>query len=84
MSDDPTKQVPPTPPTLETVLERINALDEKLSAEISELRNGQGQIITQLARLNAKIDILNDGLLEVKAEQRLQDKRVTELERKAS
>jgi len=37
MNDDPT--VPPTQPTIETVLERINALGESLSAEIVKARN---------------------------------------------
>ncbi|HKQ06886.1 MAG TPA: hypothetical protein VJ464_17265 [Blastocatellia bacterium] len=37
MSDDLT--VPPTQPTIETILERINALGESLSAEIIKVRH---------------------------------------------
>jgi TolA-binding protein len=94
-NDDPTKIIgdnapptPPTQPTIETVLQRLNELGERLSAEIqssrAEMNEGFSQVNDQLSTLNAKIDILNDDLLEVKAQQRKQVKRIDELERKAS
>ena len=46
MSNDPT--VPPTQPTLETVLERINALDEKLSGEIAKVHSDLNANITKV------------------------------------
>jgi hypothetical protein len=90
-NDDPTKVIgdnmpatPPTQPTIETVLQRINELGETLRAEISELRIGQETIIEQLSQLNSKIDVLNDEMLNLKAEQKRHGKRIDGLERKAS
>lgn len=77
-----------TKPGMTAVLERINQLGEMLSAEIQSLRVEINQrfshVDDQLSTINAKIDILNDELLAVKAEQRKQGKRVDELERKVS
>jgi hypothetical protein len=106
MSDDPTKvigeappQTPPTQPTIETVLERINALGERLEAKITaeiqalriemnerfnEVEKRFTQVDEELSTLNEKIGILNDDFLEVKAQQRMHGKRIGDLERKAS
>ena len=46
MSNDPT--VPPTQPTLETVLERINALDQNLRAEMAQVRSDLSTEIAQV------------------------------------
>lgn len=93
MSNDPT--VPPAQPTLETILERINALEERLGSEIKMLRAGQeelgahlqsfrDEVMEKLAKVNRKFDVLNDELLEYKAEQKRHGKLFDELERKAS
>src|SRR5438270_173916 len=61
MSDDPTKLVdqpatPPTQPTIETVLERIHALGEKLSQEIQSVRAEMNQEIQSVrAELSQEI-----------------------------
>lgn len=63
-NEDPTKRIdePAPQPTIETVLERIKQLDEKLSGEIQSLRadmnKGFSQVEEQLLALNAKIEIL--------------------------
>lgn len=62
-----TPAVSPTQPTLDTVLERINELGQRLSREIQTLRTE-----------------MNDELLNLKAEQEKQGRRIDELERKAS
>jgi len=78
MRDDPTKQIPPTQPTLETVLERINemgrslsaeihtrinALDEKLSGEIQGLK-------AEVKHMNRKFEIMTGEWLDQKARSR--------------
>ena len=80
MSDDSTNHVdspamPPTQPTLETILERINALGESLRAEISEVRQGQEElrteaveIKTQLKEVDSKLTELRDGQEKIKSE----------------
>jgi len=101
MSNDPT--VPPTQPTLETIFERINALDQGLRAEIAQVRSDltaninqvrtglsaeiqsfREEVTEKLAKFNRKFDVLNEELLEYKAEQRGHGKRLDELERKVS
>jgi len=95
MSDDPTKQVPPTQPTLETVLERINAWGQKLSGEIQEVRaelaefrtETQGrfqEIGSQIKQINRTFEVVANDLLEMKARTREAEARLDELERKAS
>ena len=100
MSDDPTNHVdspamPPTQPTLETILERINALGESLRAEISEVR-------TQLKEVDSKLTELRDGQEKIKTElwairtgfsrsygdlligQEMHERRISDLEKKVS
>ncbi|MFL6215432.1 MAG: hypothetical protein ACJ74J_16235 [Blastocatellia bacterium] len=101
MSNDPT--VPPTQPTLETILERINALDQSLRAGIAQVRSDlsadlakvrsdlsgeiqsfREEVLESFSKVNSKFDVLNNDLLELRAEQRRHGKRLDELERKAS
>ena len=95
--DDTTTKLPDetkydTKPGITAVLERINELGEQLNKKIddsiNELRTEMNQRFTQvddqLSTINAKLDILNEDLLEVKAQQRKQGRRVDDLERKAS
>jgi len=90
MNDDPT--VPPTQPTIETVLERINALGERLSAEIAkvhselsaEIQSFREEVDEKLYKLDCKLDVLNEDFLEIKGEQKRHGRRLNELERKVS
>jgi hypothetical protein len=92
MSDDPTRQVPPTQPTIETVLERINVLDEKLSGEIQtrinaldEKLSGQmKEVKAELRQINRTFEVVAKELLEMKARTLEAEARLDELERKAS
>jgi len=90
MNDDPT--IPPTQPTIETVLERINALGERLSAEIAkvrvdlsaEIQSFREEVDEKLYKLDCKLDVLNEDFLEIKGEQKRHGRRLNELERKVS
>src|SRR3954462_806564 len=71
MSDDPTTHVdppaiPPTQPTLETILERINALGERLGTEINDLRQGQEQLRVQLKDMDSKLTVLQGQMTELR------------------
>ena len=63
MSNDPT--VPPTPPTIETVLERMNALGERLSAEIARVH---ADLTAEIAKvrddLSAEIQVFREEVNE--------------------
>ncbi|HEY7543448.1 MAG TPA: hypothetical protein VID27_01120, partial [Blastocatellia bacterium] len=67
MSDDPTKKLPDddkpmdTKPTLETVLERINQVDEK-----GEKRADQMEL--RLNRMDSRMDRMESVLLEIRAD----------------
>jgi archaellum component FlaC len=69
MSDDPTKEVPPTQPTLETVLERINALGERLSDEIQTRINALDEKLS--GEIHALDEKLSGEIREVRAEVKL-------------
>ena len=63
MSDDLT--VPPTQPTIETILERINALGESLSAEIIKVRHDLSTEITKVrVDLSAEIQSFREEVDE--------------------
>jgi len=63
MSNDST--VPPTQPTIETVLERINALGESLSAEIVKVRTDLSAEITKVrVDLSAEIQSFREEVDE--------------------
>lgn len=97
-SDDLTEKLPDTSttaPTLETLLNRINAFGEKLGGDIAsirtemaELRSGQDQLRSDVKggfhRVERKIEILNDNILTVQANHRDLLVRVEDLESKAS
>ena len=90
MSDDPT--VPLTQPTIETVLERINALAERLSGEIAQVRSDlntelqsfREEVIERFAQVNDKLEVMTEEWLEMRSEQKRQRKRMDALERKIS
>ena len=67
MSNDLT--VPPTQPTLETILGRINALGESLSAEIVKVRTDLSAEIAKVRTdLSAEIKMLRGELQSFRAE----------------
>ena len=90
MSNDPT--IPPTQPTIETILDRINALGESLSAEIvkvrtdlsAEIQSFRAETLEKLAKIDEKFEVITDDLLEIRAKQKQHGKRLNELERKVS
>jgi chromosome segregation ATPase len=71
-SDDLTEKLPDTittAPTIETLLNRINAFGEKLGGEIAsiqtelaELRSGQDQLRTEMAELRSGQDQLRSDI----------------------
>jgi BMFP domain-containing protein YqiC len=67
MSNDPT--IPPTQPTLETILGRINALGESLSAEIVKVRTDLSAEIAKVrSDLSAEIGkVRNDLSAEIQS-----------------
>jgi hypothetical protein len=77
-----------TNPTIETVLERINSLGEKFDGRMSALESEVGEIRkdlrTGLRMIERKIDVLNDNILRVAADQKDLEERVENLERNAS
>jgi len=96
MSDDPTNHVdspamPPTQPTIETILDRIN-----------EVRQGQEEFRTQLKEIDSKLTELRDGQEKIKSElwairtgfsrsygdlligQEMHERRISDLEKKVS
>lgn len=66
-----------TQPTIETVLQRINALGERFEKRFDEA-------IGQLKSLSRKLDVINKELLEMKGEQQELRDRIEVLERKPS
>jgi len=68
--------------------QRVDAFEQNLTQQITNLRAEMNerfsQVDGQLAKLNAKVDVLNDELLNLKADQRMHGKRIDELERQAS
>jgi len=69
MSDDPTKPVPPTQPTLETVLDRINALGERLSDEIQTRINALDEKLS--GEIHALDEKLSGEIREIRTEVKL-------------
>ena len=84
-----------TRPTIETVLEGINSLGEKLDSRmnslegrISSLESEVGEIRkdlrTGLKMVERKIDVLNNSMLQMVADRKDLEERVENLETKAS
>jgi outer membrane murein-binding lipoprotein Lpp len=80
-----------TRPTIETVLERINALAtlvttlaEGQAALARELREFRHEVAKSFELLNRKLDVLAIDVLEVRARQSLLEDRVEKLEVKPS
>jgi hypothetical protein len=84
-----------TKPTLDTVLERVNAIGDALTNRLSDFQKqvegGFNRIESQITALQAdlrklyrKIEILNDNILNVQANHRDLLVRVEDLESKAS
>jgi hypothetical protein len=90
-SEDPTKRFNSTEhatqPTIITVLERISALGESLGQQMkameSRLVTNIGEVSATVRRVERKIEILNDSVLEVRADHRDME-RVERLESLAS
>ncbi|HJQ26160.1 MAG TPA: hypothetical protein VKA60_19745 [Blastocatellia bacterium] len=86
MSND--LDIPPTQPTLETILERINTLGESLNAKIEtvrvEMQSFRDEVLEKILKLDEKFEVITDELLEIKAKQKWHGKRLNELERKVS
>jgi hypothetical protein len=49
-----------------------------------ELQSFRTEALEKFSQINSKIDVLNNELLDLKAEQRRHGRRIDELERKAS
>jgi hypothetical protein len=84
-----------TRPTLDTILERIQQVANYVTTLRSEVTAGMDHISRRIddlsrrvdegfRRVDAKFNVLNDHVLEIHAEQRLLDGRVTALETKPS
>jgi hypothetical protein len=86
MSDEPTKNVdppamPPTQPTLETILERINALGERMDAKLTEVRDGQEKIKNELWALRT---VFSRSYGDLMIGQEMHERRISDLEKKVS
>ena len=80
-----------TKPTIETVIERMNAWGEQSRSEFAELKSGQEELRkgqealradlnAGLHRVSRKIEILNDNILTVQAHIRDHEVRMEKLE----
>jgi chromosome segregation ATPase len=87
MMTQPNKSRRPQP-TLQTVLERINALDQKLTSEIhalDEKLSGEIQgLKAEVKHMNRKFEIMTGEWLDLKTRSREAEAGLDELERKAS
>ena len=73
MSDEPTKNIEEkyeTKPTIETVLERINAVALALEGFREEMRAGFAQMDGRFKKMEHKISLLNEDMLELRADMR--------------
>ena len=68
MSEDPTKDIEQkydTKPTIETVLERINALDQTLNARMDKL---QDQVNIRLDRIESEVKKTHSEFYDLRAD----------------
>jgi hypothetical protein len=77
-----------TRPTIETVLERINAVGEALASQISELGKEVAQLRSEVEqgfrRVERKIQILNNDFLGIRGDQEDMLRRIEAIEGQAS
>ena len=73
---------------LRVEIETVRVGQEQLGATIQSLRDElqsfRTEALEKFSQINSKIDVLNNELLDLKAEQRRHGRRIDELERKAS
>jgi hypothetical protein len=91
MSNDLTQNLPndaTTKPTIETVLDRINALGDTLTLRMNEIVVNVAQLRNDVEqgfrRVERKIELLNNDFLEIRSDQKDLLTRIESLERKAS
>ena len=91
MSDDLTRDLPrdnPTRPTIETVLERIDALGESLAERIGKVETELTVLNTGMVdgfrRVERKIELLNRDFFTIRADQEHLLQRIEGLESKSS
>ncbi|MDQ3687837.1 MAG: hypothetical protein M3430_19855 [Acidobacteriota bacterium] len=70
-----------TGPTLDTILERINVLGNELRGDIASLREDMNMAFR---KMEDKIDVLNQNILEVRADYRDLKRRMESLEKRAA
>jgi hypothetical protein len=73
-----------TRPTLETVLERINAVSQELRDFRGEFREFRTDVGKRFDLLERKLDIVAKQVLDVQARQSLLEERVDKVEHKPS
>ena len=73
-----------TKPTIETILERINALAGQVRDSFGEVNSRLDRIEESVQRLGSQVKILNQGMLEMRTDHELLARRVDNLESKAS
>ena len=73
---------------LRVEIETVRVGQEQLGATIQSLRDElqsfRTEALEKFSQINSKFDVLNNELLDLKAEQRRHGRRIDELERKAS
>lgn len=73
-TDDPTKKIPDedkaidTKPTLETILERINQVDEKGDKRFEHTEKRSDQMELRLNRMDSRMDRMESLLLDMRAD----------------
>ncbi len=68
-----------TKPTIETVLERVNALGEQLNGQLAELRTGQNELRSDVAALRIGQDEMRGDLADLNVAQRQLVRRIETL-----
>ena len=70
-----------TKPTIETVLERIDALGTRLEAKIDAMHD---ELRSDIRSLQARMDEISINVNKVRGDLRVMNSRIDDLERKAS
>jgi len=86
--DEPTvdlsKAAPKTTPVLEQILERINSLAEDFVDFRDEIRQRLSALETATRSLERRFDIYTEDLMRMRGDVKNHEKRLEEVERKAS